>query len=143
MQFIHHAPSRFKLSLGGDNCAAMSFSICFGPKWRAVVDLDAASAWYVEHFGMAEVERRAAPFPTVILARDGVQLGFSITGEDATQDGAAIRVSDIQGLRAELSSKGVETGNWRVDERDGQQLQVFFVVAPDGLCYYFHQPIVG
>ena len=31
--------------------------------------------------------------------------------------------------------------NWRVDERDGQKYQVFFVVAPDGLCYYFHEPI--
>ncbi|MYK41163.1 MAG: VOC family protein, partial [Gemmatimonadetes bacterium] len=35
----------------------------------------------------------------------------------------------------------VETGNWRVDERDGKKYQVFFVVAPDGLCYYFYQPI--
>ena len=26
-------------------------------------------------------------------------------------------------------------------ERDGEKFQVFFVVAPDGLCYYFHQPI--
>ena len=28
--------------------------------------------------------------------------------------------------------------NWRVDERDGERYQVLFVVAPDGLCYYFH-----
>jgi hypothetical protein len=28
-----------------------------------------------------------------------------------------------------------------VDERDGKKYQVFFVVAPDGLCYYFHQRI--
>jgi catechol 2,3-dioxygenase-like lactoylglutathione lyase family enzyme len=26
-------------------------------------------------------------------------------------------------------------------ERDGTKLQVFFVVAPDGLCYYFHEPL--
>lgn len=26
-------------------------------------------------------------------------------------------------------------------ERDGKKLQVFFAVAPDGLCYYFHEPI--
>ena len=29
----------------------------------------------------------------------------------------------------------------RVDERDGKKLQVFFVVAPDGLCYYFYEPM--
>jgi len=32
-------------------------------------------------------------------------------------------------------------GDWRVDERNGRKLKVFFVVAPDGLCYYFHQPL--
>jgi hypothetical protein len=45
-------------------------------------------------------------------------------------------------MRNELESKGVNTGNWRVDERNGQKLQVFFVVAPDGLCYYFHEPLL-
>ena len=90
---------------------------------------------------MLEVERRTVPNPTVILERDGTQIGFSISGEDATQDGAAILVTDIHGMKEELLSKGVETSNWRVDERDGHRFQVFFVVAPDGLCYYFHQPI--
>lgn len=32
-------------------------------------------------------------------------------------------------------------GNWRLDENNGQRFQVFFVVAPDGLCYYFHEPL--
>ena len=108
-----------------------------------VIDLDAASAWYTKVFGMREVERSAEPVPTVILERDGVKIGFSINGGDATQDGAAILVSDIGRARAEVEAQGIEIGNWRVDERDGQKLQVFFVVAPDGLCYYFHQPIEG
>ena len=46
-------------------------------------------------------------------------------------------------LKDELESKGLKIGNWRIDERDGEQLQVFFVVAPDGLCYYFHEPVQG
>ena len=52
-----------------------------------------------------------------------------------------ILVSDIRAIREELESKGVKTGNWRVDERRGQKFQVFFAVAPDGLCYYFHEPV--
>jgi hypothetical protein len=28
-----------------------------------------------------------------------------------------------------------------VREGCGQPFQVFFVVAPDGLCYYFHAPL--
>jgi catechol 2,3-dioxygenase-like lactoylglutathione lyase family enzyme len=106
-----------------------------------VTDLDTASDWYCKHFGMTESERHAQPVPTVILERDGTRIGFAINGGDASQDGAAILVSNIQALKDELESFGVRVGNWRVDERDGQKLQVFFVVAPDGLCYYFHEPI--
>ena len=106
-----------------------------------VNDLDIASAWYCEKFGMTEVERTDSPEPTVILERDGTKIGFAINGGDPTQDGAAILVRDITNMREELHANGVETGNWRVDERDGEKLQVFFVVAPDGLCYYFHEPL--
>ena len=105
-----------------------------------VADLSAAD-WYAQHFAMVEVERTSEPEPTVIMERDGTRLGFSVNGGDSSQEGAAIRVSDIHAARAELESKGVRIGNWRVDERDGKKLQVFFVAAPDGLCYYFHQPI--
>ena len=106
-----------------------------------VTDLDAASEWYCKHFGMVEVDRRNDQVPTVILERDSTRIGFSINGGDASQDGAAILVSNILGMKEELESKGVEIGSWRVDERDGQKLQVFFVVAPDQLCYYFYEPI--
>jgi catechol 2,3-dioxygenase-like lactoylglutathione lyase family enzyme len=106
-----------------------------------VADLDAASRWYSENFGMVEVERRQEPPPTVILERNGTRIGFSRNGGDASQDGAAILVAGIEDMRNELEAKGVKTGNWRVDERNGQRFQVFFVVAPDGLCYYFHEPL--
>src|SRR5215831_17701730 len=106
-----------------------------------VVDLDAASRWYSRAFGLKEVERRTHPRPAVILERDGVQIGFSINGGDASQDGAAILVTDIQRARQEIEANGIKIGNWRVDERDGKRFQVFFVVAPDGLCFYFHQPL--
>jgi len=105
-----------------------------------VTDLDAAAAYYAAAFGLTEVERRQDP-PAVIMERDDVRLGFCINGRDPSQEGAAIRVSDIHRARDELESRGIRIGNWRVDERDGKKLQVFFVVAPDGLCYYFHQPI--
>jgi len=106
-----------------------------------VTDLDQAADWYAKHFGMVEVARNTAPQPTVIMERDGSRIGFSVNGGDSSQDGAAILVSDIHAARAELESNGVKIGNWRIDEQDGRKLQVFFVAAPDGLCYYFHQPI--
>lgn len=106
-----------------------------------VADLDAAVDYYTEKFGLAEVERRSEPHTAVTMERDGVQFGFAINGGDASQEGASIAVSDITVARQELEAKGVKTANWRVDERDGQKFQVFFVVAPDGLCYYFNQRI--
>jgi len=106
-----------------------------------VEDIDRASAWYRDAFGLNEVERRDQPVPTVILERDGVRIGFAVNGGDASNDGAAILVTDILRARQEVEANGVETGNWRVDEMDGKKFQVFFVIAPDGLCYYFHQPL--
>ena len=107
-----------------------------------VTDLDSTVAWYSKYFDLEEVERRTEPVPTVIMERDGVQIGFAINGGDPEQDGAAILVAGITQIRDEIEKKGVRIGNWRVDERDDEKLQVFFVVAPDGLCYYFHEPIV-
>jgi catechol 2,3-dioxygenase-like lactoylglutathione lyase family enzyme len=106
-----------------------------------VTDLDAAAEWYSTGFGMREVTRRSDPLPTVILERDGTRIGFCVSGADASQNGAAILVSGVENIRSELEGNGVRIANWRIDERDGQKLQVFFVVAPDGLCYYFHEPI--
>jgi catechol 2,3-dioxygenase-like lactoylglutathione lyase family enzyme len=106
-----------------------------------VTDIDAAAQWYIKHFGMREVERLVDPVPTVILERDGTRIGFAINGGDPGQDGAAIKVSGITAIRDEFEAAGVKTGNWRIDERDGERFQVFFVVAPDGPCYYIHEPL--
>jgi len=106
-----------------------------------VTDIDAASRWYSANFGMTEVERRQDPVPTVILERNGVRIGFAVTGGDAAQDGAAILVAGISTMKAELEGRGVNLGNWRVDARGDKKFQVFFVVAPDALCYYFHEEL--
>ena len=106
-----------------------------------VSDLDQASDWYGKHFGMTEVERKESPVPTVIMERDGTQIGYAITGGDASQDGAAIKVTAIEQVRSEIEASGANVSDFKIDERDGKKLKVFFVVAPDGLCYYFHQPV--
>ena len=106
-----------------------------------VSDLDKTSEWYGKGFGMVEVERHNEPVPTVILERDGIRIGFSINGGDASQDGVAILVSNIVELKAQFESKGVKTGELRTDVREGRKFRVFFVVANDGLCFYFHEPL--
>ena len=106
-----------------------------------VTDVNMAADWYCKHFGMKEVSRSSTPVPSVILERDGTRIGFAVNGGDASQDGAAVLVTNIAALKEEFEANETPTANWRVDDRDGQKFQVFFVVAPDGLCYYFYEPI--
>ena len=69
-------------------------------------------------------------------------MGFSENGGDSSNDGGAVLVDDAAKMKEELEGRGVVTGEWRIDEHDdGKKYQVFFVVAPDGLCFYFHQLI--
>ncbi|MYA60309.1 MAG: VOC family protein [Chloroflexi bacterium] len=106
-----------------------------------VEDLDQAANWYANALGLTEVERRDDPVPTVIMQRDGIRIGFAINGGDASNDGAAILVTDIDRARRELEASGLSVGESRIDDHGGQKMSVFFLIAPDGLCYYFHQPI--
>ena len=106
-----------------------------------VPDTQEASMWYTRNFVMQEVERGTEPNSFVILERDGVKIGFAENGGDPTQDGAAVLVSGITEIRKELEARGVELSDWRIDDHEGRQLKVFFVIAPDGLCYYFHEPV--
>ena len=106
-----------------------------------VTDIDAAVRWYSRCFGMAEVERPSDPVPAVVMERDGTRIGFSVNGGDPSQDGAAILVAGIGAIRSQLEANGVKVSEWGMDEREGRKLRVFYVVAPDGLCYQFHEPI--
>ncbi len=85
-----------------------------------VQDIDQAAGWYAKAFGLIEVVRSDGPLPGVTLERDGVRLGFAVTGGDPGQEGAAILVNNIHRAKDELEANGVETVNWRVDERDGE-----------------------
>lgn len=106
-----------------------------------VADIDVAADWYCRYFGMTEVSRSADPVPNVILERDDTRIGFAVNGGDPSQEGAAVLVNNISALKEEFDARGTPTANWRIDDRDGELHQVFFVVAPDGLCYYFHEPV--
>ena len=79
-----------------------------------VEDIPQAVTWYSKAFGLKEIERREGPLPSVIMERDDVRLGFAVNGGDASQDGAAILVTDIRRARDELEPKASRpaTGAW-------------------------------
>ena len=74
-----------------------------------------------------------------MLARDQVQIGLAENGGDSSQDGCAFHVHDLQSLFAEFQRNGLNKGrsDFDLEQHGGVAWKVFYVVAPDGLCYWF------
>jgi len=102
-----------------------------------VQDVDAAIPYYEKLFGFRVLSRQDAPHKSVILARDGIQIGLAENGGDPTQEGCFFEVDDVETAFAELKSNGLEKeeAGFRIDRHGDTSWKVFFVVAPDGLCY--------
>ena len=102
-----------------------------------VQNVDAAIPYYEKVFGFRLVSRQDAPHKSVILARDDIQIGLAENGGDPTQEGCFFEVDDVETAFAELKSNGLEKeeAGFRIDRHGDTSWKVFFVVAPDGLCY--------
>ena len=102
-----------------------------------VQNVDAAIPYYEKVFGFRVVSQQDAPHKSVILARDGIQIGLAENGGDPTQEGCFFEVDDVETAFAELKSNGLEKeeAGFRIDRHGDTSWKVFFVVAPDGLCY--------
>lgn len=107
-----------------------------------VADVEAAVPFYVEKMRFTVVEQTQEPVKKVVLERDGVQFAIAENGGDPEQDGCAFHTDDIEGLRDEFKSNGYNVGEIKAENRnDGSKFRAFFAVAPDGLCYWFGQPV--
>lgn len=104
-----------------------------------VQDLPAALGFYETVLGFRVVSRTDAPFKSAVLGRDGVQIGLAENGGDPTQDGCAFHVRNLEALYSEFQSRGLAKplSPFSVERHDGAAWKVFYVVAPDGLCYWF------
>ena len=102
-----------------------------------VQNVDAAIPYYEKVFSFRVVSRQDAPHKSVILARDSIQIGLAENGGDPTQEGCFFEVDDVETAFAELKSNGLEKeeAGFRIDRYGDTSWKVFFVVAPDGLCY--------
>jgi catechol 2,3-dioxygenase-like lactoylglutathione lyase family enzyme len=104
-----------------------------------VPNLEAALPFYQQVLGFQLVSRSAEPHPGAVLSRDQVRIGLAENGGDPAQDGCAFHVTGLTELFEEFRSRGLQKGlsDFSTEHRDGSAWQVFFVVAPDGLCYWF------
>jgi len=100
-----------------------------------VADVDAVLPYYEKTFGFRVVSRQDAPHKSVILARDDVRIGLAENGGDPTQEGCFFEVDDIEAACAEIKGEPPTESAIKLDEVNGVPYRVFFVVAPDGLCY--------
>ncbi len=102
-----------------------------------VEDVDQAIPYYEKMFGFRVVSRQDAPHKSVVLARDNIQIGLAENGGDPTQEGCFFEVDNAEAAFEELKSNGLEKeeADFRIDQYGDTSYRVFFVVAPDGLCY--------
>ena len=103
-----------------------------------VPDLTVALPFYETVLGFSVVSRSDTPHKSAVLARDRVQVGLTENGGDPTQDGCAFHVIALESLFAEFQANGLQKPpDFKLEHRGDGAWKVFYVVAPDGLCYWF------
>jgi lactoylglutathione lyase len=102
-----------------------------------VGNVEAAIPFYETIMGFRVVSRKESPYKSAILARDSIKIGLAENGGDPTQEGCFFEVDSAEAAFAELKSNGLEKEEvgFRIDRYGNTAYKVFFVVAPDGLCY--------
>ena len=110
-----------------------------------VQDLAAALPFYETVLGFRVVSQSDAPRNSAVVARDQIQIGLAENGGDPSQDGCAFHVKDLDALFAEFKANGLrkELSDFSIEQRNGVPWKVFYVVAPDGLCYWFGERQAG
>ena len=102
-----------------------------------VADVAAAVAFYETKLGFRAVSRSETPQRSVLLARDHVQMQLVESDGDPSQDGCAFHVTGVESLLAEFARSGVPISALKDEQNQHGTWRVFYVVAPDGLCYWF------
>ena len=108
-----------------------------------VENLKEAVPFYETIMGFQVVSRQDAPCQSAILARDDIQIGLAENGGDPTQDGCFFEVDDVESAFNELKNNGLQNDNpnYRIDQHGDKSFRIFFVIAPDGLCYCLGQRV--
>jgi len=106
-----------------------------------VRDVASAIPFYEKIMGFQLVSRLDEPVRSAVLQRDDIQIGLAENGGDPAQEGCFFEVDDVEKAFDELKQRGFEKqdAGYRIDKYGPTSFRVFFVVAPDGLCYCLGQ----
>ncbi|MCK8494579.1 VOC family protein [Spirosoma sp. RP8] len=104
-----------------------------------VSDLESALSFYEETLGFRLAERTDMPHKSATLTRDGILIGLAENGGDPAQDGCFFEVDDVAKAFTELKTNGllIDRPQFTFQQHGDVSWKVFFVVAPDGLCYCY------
>ncbi|GAB4056088.1 VOC family protein [Spirosoma litoris] len=104
-----------------------------------VHNLETAIPFYETIMGFQVVVRDDTPYKSATLSKGEFQMGLAENGGDPTQDGCFFEVDDLEKAFAELKANGLEEGlsEFQRQTHGTTEWEVFFVVAPDGLCYCY------
>ncbi len=102
-----------------------------------VKSLADAIPFYETVLGFHLVSRTEENVKRAVLARDQIQIALAENGGDPSQEGCFFEVDNVQEAFDEFQSRGLnkQEPGFRVDKHGATFWRVFFVVAPDGLCY--------
>jgi hypothetical protein len=110
-----------------------------------VRNISTALPFYETVLGFQVLSRSDTPHKSAVLGRDAIQIALAENGGDSSQDGCAFHVTALESLFAEFKANGLqkELSQFDIEQHDGAAWKVFYVVAPDGLCYWFgeRQPL--
>src|SRR2546421_8750030 len=105
-----------------------------------VADVEAAIPYYEKTFGFRVVSKQEQPRKSVVLARDQIQIGLAENGGDPAQEGCYFEVDNVEAAFTEIKGKRPGDDDLQINKHGDSTARVFFVVAPDGLCYMIGQP---
>jgi catechol 2,3-dioxygenase-like lactoylglutathione lyase family enzyme len=105
-----------------------------------VADVDAAIPFYTGRLGFRVARRSDTPLRSVVLARDNIEIGLVENGGDPSQDGCYFEVDDVAAAFGDFHGRPPGPKDLGSQTHGGRTFQVFFVVAPDGLCYMIGRP---
>jgi lactoylglutathione lyase len=102
-----------------------------------VENVEAAIPFYETILGFTVVSRTDLPCKSAILSRDDIRIGLAENGGDPSQEGCFFEVDHVETAFAELQSNGLEKAGagFEIQQYGDTSWKIFFVVAPDGLCY--------
>jgi lactoylglutathione lyase len=102
-----------------------------------VENLEAAIPFYEKVMGFQVLSRNDSPPRSAVLGRDGIRIGLAENGGDPEQEGCFFEVDNVEVAFAELKSNGFAKNEpgFEIQKYGDTAYKVFFVVAPDRLCY--------